>query len=104
MGTIDARTFDRLTAKWKTWYALFTRVELLSLYPTLIEVCGLPTKTDLDGFSVVPLLSDSAGDWNRPAITNYQRHNHSIRSEHFRYVRYADGPEELTIIASIQTN
>jgi choline-sulfatase len=70
-------------------------VELLSLYPTLIELCGLPPKTDLEGLSIVPLLNDTASAWNRPAITTYQRNNHSVRSEHFRYVRYANGAEEL---------
>lgn len=70
-------------------------VELLSLYPTLVDLCGLPSKTDLEGANLAPLLNNPMSKWGRPAITTYQRNNHSIRSEAFRYVRYADGSEEL---------
>ena len=30
-----------------------------------------------------------------PAITTHNRGNHSVRSERWRYIRYADGTEEL---------
>lgn len=70
-------------------------VELLSLYPTLINLCGLPERNDLEGVDVSPLLRDTNADGDRPAITTYQHNNHAIRSEHFRYIRYADGSEEL---------
>ena len=70
-------------------------VELLSLYPTLIELCDLPAKEDLEGTSIVPLLNNPAANWERPAITTYQQNNHAVRSQHFRYIRYADGSEEL---------
>ena len=70
-------------------------VELLHLYPTLLELCGLPARDDLEGTSLGPLLKDTQASWNRPAITTYQRNNHAIRSEHWRYIRYADGSEEL---------
>ncbi len=33
--------------------------------------------------------------WNRPAVTTWQRGNHSVRSERWRYNRYQDGGEEL---------
>ena len=70
-------------------------VELLHLYPTLLELCGLPARDDLEGISLEPLLKDTQASWNRPAITTYQRNNHAIRSEYWRYIRYADGSEEL---------
>jgi len=70
-------------------------VELLNLYPTLIELCGLPSREGLEGVSLVPLISDPATAWERPAITTYQRENHAVRSERYRYIRYADGSEEL---------
>jgi choline-sulfatase len=70
-------------------------VELLSLYPTLIELCGLTKRDDLDGTSIVPLLKDPTTKWNRPAITTLGKNNHAIRTEQWRYIRYADGGEEL---------
>jgi arylsulfatase A-like enzyme len=70
-------------------------VELLSLYPTLLELCGLPARNDLEGASVRPLLKNPQAGWSRTAITTYHRNNHAVRDEHFRYIRYEDGSEEL---------
>jgi arylsulfatase A-like enzyme len=70
-------------------------VELLSIYPTLITLCGLPKRNDLEGVDLSPLLNDPTADGERPAVTTYQQNNHAVRSEHFRYIRYADGSEEL---------
>lgn len=69
--------------------------ELLDLYPTLAELCGLPPKQGLEGHSLVPQLRDakSARDW--PAITTHGPNNHAIRTDRWRYIRYADGSEEL---------
>lgn len=69
--------------------------ELLSIYPSLIELCGLPENPDLEGRSVVPLLRDSDADWPHQSITTYGRNNHAVRSDRFRYIRYYDGSEEL---------
>lgn len=33
-------------------------VSLIDLYPTLVELCGLPDRDGLDGQSIVPLLKD----------------------------------------------
>ena len=70
-------------------------VELLDLYPTLIQLCGLSERTDLEGISLKPQLVDSASKRERPAITSHNQGNHAIRSEGWRYIRYADGSEEL---------
>ncbi len=70
-------------------------VELLSLYPTLIELCGIAARDDLDGASFAPLLKDPAAPWDHPAITTLGQNNHAVRSERWRYIRYADGAEEL---------
>ncbi len=68
---------------------------LVDLYPTLVELCGLPARSDLDGRSLVPLLSDPTQEWNHPAITTYDFSEFSIRDERWRYIRYIDGSEEL---------
>jgi arylsulfatase A-like enzyme len=69
--------------------------ELLSIYPTLIELCGLPKRDDLDGSSLVPLLKDPKAQWKRPALTTHGKNNHAVRTERYRYIRYYEGSEEL---------
>jgi arylsulfatase A-like enzyme len=70
-------------------------VELLDIYPTLVELTGLAEKDGLEGISLAPQLTDSEAPRARPAITTHNRDNHGVRSERWRYVRYADGSEEL---------
>jgi choline-sulfatase len=70
-------------------------VELLDLFPTLIELCGLTPRDGLDGPSVGPELKDANAPCPWPAITTHHRGSHSVRSERWRYIRYADGTEEL---------
>jgi arylsulfatase A-like enzyme len=67
----------------------------MSVYPTLVELCRLEPKHELDGVSVVPLLMNPRAKWETPAVMTYQRGNHSVRSHRWRYIRYADGSEEL---------
>lgn len=69
--------------------------ELLDLYPTLIELCGLPPLQHLEGLSLSPQLSDATSPRDRPAITTHNQGNHGIRSQRYRYIRYADGSEEF---------
>ncbi|MDB4491633.1 sulfatase-like hydrolase/transferase, partial [bacterium] len=72
-----------------------TPVDLSVLYPTLLELSGLPADRKCDGVSIVPLLKDANSEWERPALMTYGRGNHAVRSERWRYIRYADGTEEL---------
>lgn len=69
--------------------------ELLDIYPTLVELCGLPAKSGLEGHSLAPQLKDAKTPRPWPAITTHNVGNHSVRSENWRYIRYADGSEEL---------
>jgi choline-sulfatase len=69
--------------------------ELLDIYPTLVELCGLPPRANLEGHSLVPQLRNAHTPRPWPAITTHNRGNHSIRSERWRFIRYADGTEEL---------
>ena len=70
-------------------------VELLSLYPTLIDLCGLPANPKLEGVSLRSLLEDPKADWNHVAISTLGQNNHAVRDGRWRYIRYADGSEEL---------
>jgi arylsulfatase A-like enzyme len=70
-------------------------VTLLDIYPTLIELCGLEKKSQLQGQSLVPLLKDPDAAWEHPALTTHGKDNHSLRTERWRYIRYSDGTEEL---------
>ena len=70
-------------------------VSLVDLYPTLVELGGLPARPDLDGLSLVPLLRDPAAPRARPALMTEMPGNHAVRTDRWRYIRYADGGEEL---------
>ena len=68
---------------------------LVDLFPTLIDLAGLPPKSDLDGRSLVPLLRDPQRDWPYAAITTYDVEEFSVRTDDWHYIRYIDGSEEL---------
>ena len=72
-----------------------TPVDFMNIYPTLADLCGLPVGDHLEGVSLRPLLKDVNAPWDRPAITTHGRGNHAVRTSRWRYIRYADGSEEL---------
>jgi arylsulfatase A-like enzyme len=69
-------------------------VSLLDLYPTLIDLCGLPPKPELEGLSLKPLLQNASAK-RPPAVIDFMPGNHAVRDERWRYIRYHDGTEEL---------
>lgn len=70
-------------------------VEMLSIYPTLLELCGLPAYERNEGKSLVPMMLGEENNSSSMAITTYGRNNHAVKSKKFRYIRYEDGSEEL---------
>ncbi len=69
-------------------------VELLDLYPTLADLCGLTPKHQLAGRSLRPLLDDPKAPWDKPAFTQVWRGRfpgHSVRTERWRYTEWDDG-------------
>jgi arylsulfatase A-like enzyme len=70
-------------------------VDFMSIYPTLCELADLPKPDWISGVSIRPLLADSQASWKTPAVTTHGRNNHAIRTDRWRYIRYADGSEEL---------
>lgn len=70
-------------------------VGLIDIYPTLIDLCALRPKPELDGESLLALLKSPATERKRPALTVYKRGQCAVRSQRWRYIRYSDGGEEL---------
>lgn len=70
-------------------------VNLMDIYPTLVEMCGLPEKTGLDGKSLYPLIENPGIEWDEATVTTLGRGTHSIRTRQWRYIHYYDGTQEL---------
>lgn len=73
-------------------------VELLDIYPTLVDATGLrevESDRKIDGISLLPLLENPKLKKERPALTTLYAHNHSLCNTRYRYTRYADGSEEF---------
>ncbi|GMU22432.1 MAG: iduronate-2-sulfatase [Phycisphaerae bacterium] len=70
-------------------------VDFMAIYPTLMDLCGLPTPKHVEGASIRPLLRDPRAEWTTPALTTHEYMNHAVRSQHWRYIRYREGGEEL---------
>jgi uncharacterized sulfatase len=72
-------------------------VELLDLYPTLADLCGLKEAPgNLHGQSLGPLLADVDAKWDKPAITQVRRGEvmgYSIRNERYRYSFWDNGAQ-----------
>lgn len=73
-------------------------VQLLDIYPTLVELCGLPqpyqSSAKLEGHSLRALLRMPQGKWNHPAFTVVMYQNKlgkSVRTERWHYVMWDDG-------------
>lgn len=69
-------------------------VELLDIYPTLLEITNLPKNPLNEGKSLVSLINGKTEE-STMAITTYGLNNHSLIDENHRYIRYEDGSEEL---------
>jgi arylsulfatase A-like enzyme len=75
--------------------ACYRMVESLDLYPTLVELTGLPHPGGLEGKSLMPLLADPAAPWDKPAYTIWSEdgrtiHGTSVRTEKYRYTEYGN--------------
>jgi len=68
-------------------------VETLNMYPTLVELCGLPMPAGQEGRSMTKLLDDPKAEWNYPAFTVWKENGTAptgigVRVEHWRYAEY----------------
>ncbi|MEN9580133.1 MAG: Choline-sulfatase [Pseudomonadota bacterium] len=76
-----------------------TPVGLVNLYRTLVDLAGLPEKTDLDGRTLRPLLEGPDTNWDHPVVSAHDDWNggwQTVRDRQYRLIRYfKDGSEEL---------
>jgi arylsulfatase A-like enzyme len=80
-------------------------VDLMAVYPTLTQLSGVPAPASgFDNVSIRALLQNPGGGAPRPyAVSTYWngvngpggKAVHTARSARYRYIRYADGSEEL---------
>lgn len=69
-------------------------VELLDVYPTLTDLCGIPAPAHLQGKSLKNLLHQPDASWERPAYTQVRRQDlmgYSVRNETWRYTEWDEG-------------
>lgn len=70
-------------------------VDMMSIYPTLCELAGVPIPKHVDGVSIKPLLQNPNAQWDTPGMCTIGKGNHTLVTDKWRYIRYADGTEEL---------
>lgn len=71
-------------------------VNLISLFPTLLELCGLPAEMQHDGPSLVPLLRNPKSDWQHPSVTFLEdAGGYGMSTHRWRYIHYQNGDEEF---------
>ncbi len=70
-------------------------VDFMSIYPTLCDLASIPLPTHVEGKSLRSFLASPTSAWDSVALTTYGKDNHAVRDARWRYIRYADGSEEL---------
>lgn len=70
-------------------------VQLLDIYPTLLELTGLDADESHEGHSLKPLLKNPDSNWPYVARSSFGPGNVAIVSERYRYIHYNDNSEEL---------
>ncbi len=70
-------------------------VQLLDIYPTLLDLTDAKPDPRLEGNSLRLLLENSQADWDHLARCSFGPGNIALVSQRYRYIRYRDGSEEL---------
>jgi iduronate 2-sulfatase len=75
-------------------------VELIDVYPTLAELCGLKQPDRLEGKSLAPLLKQGDTPWNRPAhimVHHDGVEGKSVRTDRWRYTEWDEGKKGVEL-------
>lgn len=78
-------------------------VQMIDLYPTLAELCGLEPPAGLEGRSLAPLLREPLLAWDHPAFTVWSEDGKtlsgvSVRTEKWRYAEFTGrGPGAMLL-------
>lgn len=70
-------------------------VQLLDIYPTLIDLCQLPEYKLAEGHSLIPYLRNANAKSMHPSLSFYGVGNVAVRSENYRLMQYEDGSIEF---------
>ncbi len=68
---------------------------MLSIYPTLMELSGLPAYERNEGKSLVAMMQNDKGLKEAHAITTFGMNNHAVKVDGYRYIQYEDETEEF---------
>ena len=79
-------------------------VELLDLYRTLSDLCGLPAPAGIEGRSIAPLIRNPKKSWDYPsfAVVQFQgKMGWSVRTERWHYVEWDRGKSGSMLLDSL---
>ncbi|MEW8278098.1 MAG: sulfatase-like hydrolase/transferase [Candidatus Thiodiazotropha sp.] len=74
-------------------------VELVDIYPTVLDILGITSSNSLAGSSLIPFMQNPQRQTNESAVTSMYG-SVSLRTNEYRYTRYEDGSEELYDVRS----
>lgn len=102
MVRVPSQASDALSEGTQAGTVCEAPVNLLSLFPTLLDLCRLPAEPENDGPSLLPLLRDpNSEDWNHASVTFLSKPgSYAVSGRSHRYIRYDDGSEELYDIST----
>lgn len=75
--------------------SIYSPAEMLSIYPTLLDLCGFESNKRNEGITLAPILKGETENDMQFALTTFGWGNHAVRTKDFRYIQYSDGSEEL---------
>ncbi len=81
-------------------------VEFVDIYPSLAELCGLPTPVGLEGTSFAPLLDDPERPWKTAAFSQFPRRigrigrimGRSMRTDRYRFTEWTNPAKNFRVV------